>query len=122
MSRTRALAALAGVIAAGLLLLSGRSGSDPRTPAGLPGMPPPFLGVAVLGAGKLTAAVDAYGDVVDLRPEPAGPALIENPAERQAAGTVEGGTGIHPGVRVGGEELPIWRADAVRQRYLPRTS
>jgi hypothetical protein len=122
MSRGRALVALAGVVATALLLLSGRSGSDPRTPAGLPGMPPPFLGVAVLGDGELTAAVDAYGDVVDLRPDPAGPALIENPAERQAAGTVEGDTGIQPWVRMGGEELPMWRADEVRQRYLPRTS
>jgi hypothetical protein len=122
MSRARALVALAGVVAAALLLVSGRSGSDPRTPTELPGMPPPFLGVAVLGDGELTAAVDAYGDVVDLRPGPAGPALIENPAERQAAGTVEGNTGIQPWVRVGGEELPIWRADEVRQRYLPGTS
>ena len=122
MSRARGLVALTGVVAAALLLLSGRSGSDPQTPAGLPGMPPPFLGVAVLGDGGLTAAVDAYGNVVDLRPDPAGPALIENPAERQAAGTVEGDTGIQPWVRVGSKELPMWRADEVRQRYLPGTS
>src|SRR5690242_16693620 len=102
MSRARAFAALVGVVVAALLLLSGRSGSDPETPAGLPGMPPPFLGVAVLGDGGLTAAVDAYGDVVDLRaPGPAGRALIENPAGRQAAGTVEEDVGIQPWVRVG---------------------
>ncbi len=112
------------VAAAGVLLLSGGSGADPQTPQGLPRMPPPFLGVAVLGEGELTAAVDAYGDVVDLRaPGPAGRALIENPAARQAAGTVAAGTGIQVWVRVGeGSALPMWRADAVRQRYLPETN
>lgn len=85
-------------------------------------MPPPFLGVAVLGDGELTAAVDAYGDVVDLRHGPAGRALIENSAARQAAGTVPADTGIQPWVRIGGEELPMWRADEVRQRYLAGTS
>ena len=106
------------------MLLSGGKESDPRTPAGLPGMPPPFLGVAVLGEGELTAAVDAYGNVVDLRaPGPAGRALIENPADRQAAGTVPADTGIQVRVRVGdGSALPTWRADAVRQRYLPGTN
>jgi glucoamylase len=106
------------------LLLSGGREADPRTPAGLPGMPPPFLGVAVLGEGKLTAAVDSYGNVVDLRaPGPAGRALIENPADRQAAGTVPADTGIQVWVRLGGRPaLPMWRADAVRQRYLPGTN
>lgn len=123
MSRGRVALGLVAVVAAGALLLSGRSGSDPETPAGLPGMPPPFLGVALLGDGGLTAAVDAYGDVVDLRaPGPAGRALIENSAERQAAGTVPADTGIQPWVRIGGEELPMWRADEVRQRYLAGTN
>jgi len=86
-------------------------------------MPPPFLGTAAVGGGGLTAAVDAYGDVVDLRaPGPAGRALIDNPAERQAAGTVPAGTGIVPWVRVGGKTLPLWRADSVAQRYLPGTN
>ena len=58
---------------AGLVLVSGGSDADPRTPAALPGMPAPFLGTAVAGEGELTAAVDAYGDVVDLRLEPATP-------------------------------------------------
>jgi glucoamylase len=109
------------IAAAAALLLSGGQGADPRTPAGLPGMPPPFLGVAVLGEGELTAAVDAYGNVVDLRaPGPAGRALIENPADRQAAGTVPADTGIQVRVQLGdGSALPMWRADAVRQRYLP---
>jgi hypothetical protein len=114
--------ALAGMIAAGLVLLSGRTGSDPETPAGLPGMPPPFIGVTVLGDGGLTAAVDAYGNVVDLRSGPAGRALIENPAARQAAGMVEGDTGIQVWARVGGEMTPMWRADAVEQGYLPGTN
>jgi hypothetical protein len=116
------LLALAALVAA-LLLVSGEERSDPRTPAALPGMPAAFLGVAVLGEGELTAAVDAYGNVVDLRPQPAGPALIENPADRQAAGTVAADTGIQPWVRIGqGPELPMWRADRVRQRYLAGTN
>jgi hypothetical protein len=111
-------------VAAALLLVSGEERADPQTPSGLPGLPPPFLGVAVLGEGELTAAVDAYGNVVDLRaPGPAGRALIENPADRQAAGTVAADTGIQPWVRVGnGPELPMWRADRIRQRYLPGTN
>jgi hypothetical protein len=123
MGWARTVLALVAVLAAGALLLSGGSGADPETPAGLPGMPPPFLGVAVVGDGELTAAVDAYGDVVDLRaPGPAGRALIDNPAGRQAAGPVAADTGIQVGVRVGGAEVPMWRADEVRQRYLPGTN
>ena len=118
------MALLAGVaLVAALLLVSGDERADPHTPPGLPGMPPPFLGVAMLGDGELTAAVDAYGDVVDLRSGPAGRALIENPADRQAAGTVAADTGIQPWVRVGdGPALPMWRADRIRQRYLPATN
>jgi glucoamylase len=124
MSWVRAAVGLMAVVAAGALLLSGGSGADPETPEGLPGMPPPFLGVAVLGRGERTAAVDAYGNVVDLRaPGPAGRALIENPAERQAAGTVPANTGVQVWVRFGkGPALPMWRADEVRQRYLPGTN
>ena len=74
----------------------------------------------MVGSGGLTAAIDAYGDVVDLRaPGPAGQALIDNPANRQAAGTVADDTGIVSRVSVGGgPALPLWRADSVRQRYL----
>jgi hypothetical protein len=124
MSWARAAVGLVAVVAAGALLLSGGSGADPQTPAGLPGMPPPFLGVAVLGEGELTAAVDAYGNVVELRaPGPAGRALIENPTERQAAGTVPADTGIQVWVRLGdGAARPLGRADEVRQRYLRRTN
>jgi glucoamylase len=120
---TRAALALGAVGVLALLAVSGGSGADPRTPPALPGLPAPFLGAAVAGAGELTAAVDAYGDVVDLRPRPAGPALVENPAARQAAGTVDPATGIVPRIAIGGgPPLPLWRADSVRQRYLPGTN
>jgi len=104
-------------------MVSGGSAVDPRTPPALPGLPPPFLGAAVVGSGGLTAAIDVYGDVVDLRaPGPAGRALIHNPAARQAAGSVAAETGIVPRVRIGGGPgLPLWRADSVRQRYLTGT-
>src|SRR3954447_4133217 len=120
MSRARGAVGLVAVVAAGALLASGGSEADPQTPQGLPGLPAPFLGTAVVGSGGLTAAIDAYGDVVDLRvPGPAGRALIDNPADRQAAGTVEADTGIVPRISIGGHVLPLWRADRVRQRYRP---
>src|SRR3954447_10971170 len=123
MGWARTATALGAVVVAAALLLSGGSGADPETPAGLPGMPPPFLGVAVLGDGELTAGVDAYGDVVDLRaPGPAGRALIDNPAGRQAAGTVAADTGIQVRVQMGGEVLPMWRADSIHQRFLSDTN
>jgi glucoamylase len=122
-TRTRAGLALVAAAAVAVAVLSGGSSADPRTPAGLPGLPPPFLGTAVVGGGGLTAAVDAYGDVVDLRaPGPAGRALIDNPTDRQAAGSVAADTGIVPRVDAGGEERPLWRADRVRQRYRPGTN
>ncbi len=109
------------------MLVSGGADSDPRTPAALPGLPPPFLGTAVSGDGAMSAAVDAYGDVVDLRvPGPAGRALIDNPSARQAAGTVSADTGIVPRVRIGAGDgdgaLPMWRADEVTQSYVPGTN
>jgi hypothetical protein len=106
-----------------VMALSGGSSSDPRTPPALPGLPPPFQTAAVVGSGGLAAGLDAYGDIVELRaPGPAGRALIENPYERQLAGTVPAGTGIVPRVSVpGGARLPLWRADSVSQRYLPGT-
>jgi len=86
-------------------------------------MPPPFLGTTVVGDGGLTAAIDAYGDVVDLRAGPAGRALIDNPSDRQAAGTVPADTGLVPWVSLGGRPArPLWRADSVRQRYRPGTN
>jgi hypothetical protein len=110
--------ALVAVVAVGALLVSGGSGADPRTPEGLPGLPPPFLGTAVVGDGGLTAAIDAYGDVVDLRARPGGRPLIDNPSDRQAAGTVPASTGIVPWVSLGGRRaLPLWEADSVTQLY-----
>lgn len=124
MGWARVALALVAVGAAGALLVSGGSEADPQTPAGLAGMPPPFLGVAVLGDGGLTAAVDAYGDVVDLRtPGPAGRALIENPSDRQAAGTVPADTGIQFWVQAeGNAPEPMWHADRIEQSYLPDAS
>lgn len=123
MARVSAALALIVAVAAGMLLVSGGSDSDPRTPAGLPGLPAPFLGIAVVGDGGLTAAVDAYGDVVDLRASPAGPPLQAVAAARQAAGTVAPAMAIVPRLRLGnGRWLPFWRADAVAQRYLPGTN
>jgi glucoamylase len=119
MSGARVAVGLVAVVAAGALLVSGGSEADPRTPRELPGMPPPFLGTAVAGSGGLTVAIDAYGDVVDLRaPGPAGGALVDNPAARQAAGTVAASTGIVPWVSIEGRPAqPLWRADSVAQRY-----
>src|SRR4051794_32979128 len=124
MAWARAVLALVAVVAAGALLVSGGAGADPRTPPPLPGEPPPFLGTAVVGDGGLTAAIDAYGDVVDVRvPGPAGRALIDNPAARQAAGTVPADTGVVPWVRIGDRAgRPLWTAGSVAQRYRPGTN
>lgn len=108
-------------IAVVAILVSGGSGADPRTPPGLPGLPPPFLGTAVVGDGGRTAAVDAYGDIVDLRaPGPVGQALVAVSATRQAAGTVAVGETIVARVQLrDGRALPLWRADSLQQGYLP---
>jgi hypothetical protein len=120
---TRAALALVAAGAVALAVVSGGSGVDPRTPAALPGSPAPFLGTAVIGTGKLTAAVDAYGDVVDLRPGPASRALVDNPVDRQAAGSVPVETGIVPRVSIGGSApQALWQAESVAQRYLPGTN
>jgi hypothetical protein len=123
-ARARAALALAAAAAAAALAVSGGSSSDARTPAALPGLPPPFLTAAVLGGGALSAGLDAYGDIVDLRTGPAGRALIENPLSRQQAGTVPAATGIVPRVSVAGgpQNVPLWRADSAGQRYLPDTN
>ncbi len=123
MAWARAAIAL-GVLVLAVVGLSGAHADDPRTPAGLSGVPPPFLGIAVVGSGARTAAVDAYGDVVDLRgPGPAGTPLIAVSAKRQAAGTVTPGEAVVARARLAdGRTPPLWRADRVRQRYLPETN
>ncbi|HWM53999.1 MAG TPA: glycoside hydrolase family 15 protein [Solirubrobacterales bacterium] len=112
------------VVVISLTLVSGRSSEDPRTPEGLPGLTPPFLGVAVVGSGGKTAAVDAYGNVVDLRaPGPAGEPLVAVSSDRQAAGTVPPDGGIVARAQLGGgETAPLWEANSVEQRYLPGTN
>jgi hypothetical protein len=123
-TRGRAALAVLAAVAVGVALVSGGSDAGPRTPAALPGLPPPFLGTAVSGDGGLTAAIDAYGDVVELlAPGPAGRALVDNPSARQAAGTVPAETGIVPRVSIdGGPARALWEADAVAQRFLPGTN
>ncbi len=123
MARTRAAPVLLAAIVAGAALVSGGSPADPRTPPALPGLSRPFSTAAVLGGGGLSAGVDPYGDLVDLRPAAAGPPLIDNSHERQAAGSVPTGTGVVPlATRADGLPRPFWRADRVRQRYLPGTN
>lgn len=113
-----------GAIVVGLAALSGGHRDDARTPTGLPGLPPPLFGVAVVGRGGGAAAVDAYGDIVDLRvPGPAERPLVAVSAKRQAAGTVPVGSAIVARATLGdGRTLPLWRADSVRQRYVPGTN
>jgi hypothetical protein len=112
-----------GAVALAAGLLSGGTRADPRTPPALPGLPPPFLGTAVVGSGGRAEAVDAYGDVVGLwTPGPAGESRIYDPAARQTAGTVPADTGIVARMRVGRRSIPLWRAGSVMQRYLPGTN
>jgi hypothetical protein len=113
-----------GAVVVGLVALSGGHSDDPRTPVGLPGLPPPLFGTAVIGDGGQTGAVDAYGDVVDLRAQgPAGPALVAVSSKRQAAGTVPASLAIVARAKLrDGRTLPLWTADSVRQRYVPGTN
>jgi hypothetical protein len=120
---SRAALGLVVAVAVGLVVVSGGSEADPRTPAGLPGLPPPFLGTAVVGSGGRTIAVDSYGNVVDLRTSPAGRASVEVSSKRQAAGTVSPDAGIVARMPLpGGGSIPLWRADWVRQHYLRGTN
>jgi Glycosyl hydrolases family 15 len=120
MEPLRAMAGLAAAMAVGGLLVSGGSGADPQTPTGLSGLPAPFLGTAVVGHGERTMAVDAYGDIVDLRePGPAGRARVAVSAERQGAGTVAADEAIVARAGLGaGRTPPFWRADSILQRYV----
>lgn len=115
------LGTVVGVVAGcliALLALSGGTSEVPRTPQGPPGLPTPFLGVAILGSGGSAAAVDAYGSVVEWRaPGPAGPALISTRYKRQRAGSVSPETGIVMRAAAGEEApAPLW-STAPSQRY-----
>jgi hypothetical protein len=111
------------VVAGAALAISGGSDADPRTPPALPGLPPPFLGTALVGHGGPTAAVDSYGNVVDLRPSgPAGEAQIAISPQSQVVGTVDPDDGIVARGFVAGRWLPFWLAESIVQRYLPGTN
>lgn len=112
------LAAPALLLAAGL---SGSERDDPRTPAALPGMPPPFLGQVVVGSGGPLVEIDAYGSISQIRaPGPAGRGLVDNTHRRQRAGSVARDTGIV--VRAGTGDLePPWRAHRIDQGLVGRT-
>jgi hypothetical protein len=114
-------AAAAAALTAAFLVSGGQS-ANPKTPPALPGHPAPFLGTVVLGGDGIAAALDGYGNVVDLRlPAATGEAQIDHPAERLSAGSVERDTGIV--LRAGGgRALPLWRAQGIRQRHLPGTN
>jgi hypothetical protein len=113
-----------GAVVVGLVALSGGHGDDPRTPVGLPGLPAPLFGTAVIGDGGRAAAVDAYGDVVDLRaPGPAGRPLVAVSSKRQGVGSVPASSAIVAHARLrDGHTLPLWAADSVRQSYIPGTN
>jgi glucoamylase len=113
-----------GAVALAVVALSGEHRDDPRTPAGLPGLPAPFFATAVIGSGGRTAAIDAYGNVVDLRlPGPAGDVVVAVSAKRQAAATVAPDEAIVARAELrDGRSPPLWRADSVVQRYLPGTN
>ena len=86
-ARARAALALVAVGAVAALALSGGSSSDPRTPRGAAGTAAALPAVAVVGAGGLTAGIDAYGDVVDLRaPGPAGRGADRQPPRAAGGG------------------------------------
>ena len=67
MRSARAAAVACVALLAAALALSGGRGPTPRLRRRFPGMPAPFLGTALIGEGETVGAVDAYGDVVDLR-------------------------------------------------------
>ena len=90
------------------------------------------------GAARPAAAVPRHGGGRQRRPDrgdrrlrrrrrsaapgPAGRALIENPAARQAAGSVSHRYRDRDPSRRWGVRRPLWRADSVRQRYLAGTN
>ena len=83
-------------------------------------MTPPLLGTAVVGDGGATAALDAFGSVVNLRFGPGGPLAG---SARQLPAWVPEGTLFIPKVKIGRDPPQrLWRADAIQQRYLRDTN
>lgn len=125
MSRVRTAFAICLIAVASAAFISGAQRADPRTPTALQGLPAPFLGTSLVGGGaSAVAAIDSYGDVVDLRlGGPGGTTQIEVNRRRQAAGTVPEETGIVPMASAGNRlPLPPWAAGSVAQRYLTDTN
>jgi hypothetical protein len=123
MRSARAASIVCAALLVAALALSGGSRADPRTPPAIPGLPAPFLGTGLVGNGAMVGAVDSYGDVVDIRHlGPPGRALIAIPSGLQLAGTVPSDSGIVARARIGRRRLPFWRADSVRQSYVPGTN
>ena len=123
MRSTHAAAVACAALLLAALAVSGGSRADPATPPAIPGMPAPFLGTAVIGDGATVGAVDSYGDLVDLRRlGPPGRALVQIPSELQVAGTVPASSGVVARADVGRGSPPLWRAESVRQAYVPGTN
>jgi hypothetical protein len=124
--RRRDLALIVLAAVAAVFSVSGSARTGPLTPAGLPGMPAPFLGTAVIGGGNssLRAAVDSYATVVDVREAgPASEPAITIPYKVQVAGSVPTDSGISLAVSAGRRPpLPLWEADRIGQRYLGQTN
>ena len=116
-------ASIACVALIAAVAVSGGSRADPLTPPAIPGMPAPFLGTALVGDGVMVGAVDSYGDVVDIRHlAPPGRALVAIPAGLQLAGTVPADSGLVARAHLGRRSPPFWRADSIRQSYVPGTN
>lgn len=125
MSRVKSVLAICLIAVASAALISGAQRADPETPTALPGLPVPFLGTSLVGGGdSAIAAIDSYGDVVDLRlGGPGGTAQIKVNRRRQIAGTVENDSGIVPMTSSGTRATsPPWMASSVTQHYLTDTN
>ena len=113
-SARAAVACVALLVAA--FALSGGSRADPATPPAIPGLPPPFLGTAVVGDGQTVGAVDSYGDVVDVRPlgRRGGRCCRSRPSSRPP-GRSRPTPGSSRGRILAARRLPFWQADSVDQ-------
>ena len=104
-------------------LVSGGSRADPATPPAIPGHAGRrSSGTALIGDGRASARSTPTATSSTFAPGPAGAALVADPAELQAAGTVPADSGIVARALGAGRRIPFWRADSVRQSYLPGTN